>query len=233
MTANIPNHVAIIPDGNRRWATTHKKEVIWGGHEQGALQFEQVMRAAFKAGVTYLTIWAASEDNLVRRSKEETGFLVKLLINELRRLHNSPETAEQEIRVRVIGSGVATAGSSELAAAVHAIEEKTKGNKKKQLTILFGYDGRTDMIHAIQELRDTTYEIRHESVTKALLTKELPDVDLVIRTGGEPHNSAGFLMWQTANSQLYFTPTLWPDFGPAELEKALADFNTRERRLGK
>lgn len=124
-------------------------------------------------------------------------------------------------------------GSAELAAAVHEVEQKTATYEKKYLTILFGYDGRTDMIHAIQELRDTTYEIRPESVHKALLTKSLPEVDLLVRTGGESHNSAGFLMWQTANSQYYFTETLWPDFDTRELQKAVDDFAGRERRHGK
>lgn len=228
----IPKHIAFIPDGNRRWAKKHLLE-SWKGHERGVACFEELMRCAFDCGVEYVTFWAASEDNLVKRSPDEVAFLVKLLIGELRRLHDSPETVEREMQVRVIGKGVAMVGSKELADAVSAVERKTAAFQKRHLTILFGYDGRTDMIHAIQELRDTTYEIRHESVAKALLTKALPDVDLLIRTGGEPHNSAGFLMWQTANSQLYFSDILWPDFHPDELKKAIADFDGRERRHGK
>ena len=228
----IPNHVAFIPDGNRRWAKKHALE-SWKGHEKGVSSFERIMRASFDVGVTYVTFWAASEDNLIKRSKSEIDFLVKLLINELKRITNSPETDEKQMRVRVIGRGVAMVNSSELASAVNVVEHKTAHYEKRQLTILFGYDGRTDMIHAIHELRDTTYEIRYESVQNALLTKSLPQVDLVVRTGGEPHNSAGFLMWQTANSQLYFTETLWPDFDKSELDKAFLDFDARERRLGR
>ena len=226
------HHVAFIPDGNRRWAKKHLFET-WKGHERGVARFEELMRFAFDSGVKYVTFWASSEDNLRKRSADEIGFLVQLLIAELRRLHDSPETTEKQIRVRVIGRGVKMIESAELAAAVSAVEQKTAGNTKNFLTILFGYDGRTDMIHAINELRDTTYELRVESVAKALLTKELPEVDLVVRTGGEPHNSAGFLMWQTANSQLYFTETLWPDFDVEELQKAFDDFSGRERRHGK
>lgn len=227
-----PHHIAFIPDGNRRWAKKHTLE-SWRGHEKGVARFEELMRFAFERGITYVTFWAASEDNLTKRSKEEIGFLVKLLIAELRRIVDSPATSERQMRVRVIGRGVAMVGSAELAAAVHEVEQKTATYEKKYLTILFGYDGRTDMIHAIQELRDTTYEIRPESVHKALLTKSLPEVDLLVRTGGEPHNSAGFLMWQTANSQYYFTETLWPDFDTRELQKAMDDFAGRERRHGK
>lgn len=226
------NHVAFIPDGNRRWAKKHLFE-SWKGHEKGVARFEELMRFVFESGVTYVTFWAASEDNLQKRSPDEISFLVKLLIAELRRLHDSPETVEKQIRVRIIGRGVEMVQGAELAAAVNAVERKTAGFQQKMLTILFGYDGRTDMIHAIQELRDTTYEIRFESVAKALLTKELPEVDMVVRTGGEPHNSAGFLMWQTANSQLYFTDTLWPDFEIAELKKALDECAARERRVGR
>lgn len=233
MTGNVPYHIAIIPDGNRRWAQSHKKEVIWSGHEQGALRFEEVMRAAFKAGVTYVTIWAASEDNLIKRPAIEVRFLVDLLTKELRRLMATNEIFENNIRVQVVGKGSGIVQSKALAEEISNAQVKTKGHTKHILTILFGYDGRTDVIHAIHELRDTTYELRPESVAKALMTKELPDVDLVIRTGGEPHNSAGFLMWQTANSQLYFTQTLWPDFDTIELKKAFDDFAQRERRLGK
>lgn len=228
----IPRHIAFIPDGNRRWAQKHLLE-SWKGHERGVARFEELMRFAFDSGAKYVTFWAASEDNLIKRSPEEIQFLVKLLTGQLRRLHDSPETAERGMRVRIIGRGVAMVGSHELAEAVHLVEQKTAGYDKANLTILFGYDGRTDMIHAIQELRDTTYEIRHESVAKALLTKSLPEVDLLVRTGGEPHNSAGFLMWQTANSQLYFTDTLWPDFETKELQKAFDDFAGRIRRHGK
>jgi undecaprenyl diphosphate synthase len=226
------NHVAFIPDGNRRWAKKHLLE-SWKGHERGVARFEELLRFAFDSGVQYATFWVASEDNLTKRSKEEIGFLVNTLIAELRRLHDSSETMERGTRVRIIGRGVKIVENAELAGVVHAVEQKTAGNTKKFLTILFGYDGRTDIIHAINELRDTTYELRAESVAKALLTKELPEVDLVVRTGGEPHNSAGFLMWQTANSQLYFTETLWPDFDVKELRKAFDDFSGRERRHGK
>jgi len=227
-----PDHVAFIPDGNRRWAKKHLLE-SWRGHEKGVVRFEELMRFAFDAGSSYVTFWGASEDNLRKRDSEEVAVLVKLLTEELRRLSASPETTEKEMRVRVIGKGVEVVQNGELRRAVEEVEKKTAHFTKKKLTILFGYDGRSDMIHAVHELRDTTYEIRPESIAKALLTKELPDVDLVIRTGGESHNSGGFLMWQTANSQLYFTQTLWPDFGIDELQKAFADFGARERRMGK
>ncbi len=230
----IPDHIAFIPDGNRRWAKKHLFE-SWKGHEKGVARFQELARAAFERGVTWVTFWAASEDNLTKRSQAEISLLVRILIAELRRLHDSEETMERGTRVRVIGRGVVMMKNEELTEAVQAIEKKTVQNAQNALTILFGYDGRTDIIEAIKKLRGDTAqsELKKLDVHQALMTAELPDVDLVVRTGGEPHNSAGFLMWQTANSQLYFTEILWPDFDVNELQKAFADFARRERRLGK
>ncbi len=230
---DIPNHIAIIPDGNRRWARAHKFEVVSKGHEAGAQRFEEIMRASFSAGVQYLTLWAASIDNFKKRPQAEISVLVRLLIEELRRIGQSLETKTYEVRVRVIGDGARLADNKELNQAIFDIEKQTEKNTKHFLTILFGYDGQSEMLSAIEKLRGRSGGIVAADVHQALMTAELPEVDLVIRTGGEPHWSAGFMMWLTANSQLYFTEKLWPDFSQADLADAITNFGQRERRLGK
>ena len=124
--------------------------------------------------------------------------------------------------------------TSALKETIKQLEEETKGFSKKNLTILFGYDGRREMTEGIEDIKKRPSEkITYEMVHKTLWTGDLPLVDFVIRTGGEPHWSAGFMMWHTANAQFYFTKTLWPNFKKIELEKALKDFSERERRFGK
>ncbi len=230
---DVPKHIAIIPDGNRRWARAHKFEVASKGHEAGAQRFEEIMRASFSAGVEYLTLWAASIDNFKKRPQAEIGVLVRLLIEELSRIGKSPETKKYEVRVRVIGDGAQLAQNEELDKAIIAIEKQTAEHSKHHLTILFGYDGQAEMLAAIEKLKQNDGKLGLQDVHQALMTAELPEVDLVIRTGGEPHWSAGFMMWLTANSQLYFTQKLWPDFDQTALKEAIGEYQVRERRLGK
>jgi undecaprenyl diphosphate synthase len=231
--SDTPRHIAIIPDGNRRWARAHKFEVVSKGHEAGAQRFEEIMRASFSAGVEYLTLWAASIDNFKKRPQAEISVLVRLLIEELSRIGKSPETKKYEVRVRIIGDGARLAQNEELNRAIGAIEKQTANNAKHHLTILFGYDGQAEMLAAIEKLKQNDGKLVLRDVHQALMTAELPEVDLVIRTGGEPHWSAGFMMWLTANSQLYFTQKLWPDFDQAALKEAIGEYQARERRLGK
>jgi undecaprenyl diphosphate synthase len=231
--SNTPRHIAIIPDGNRRWAREHKFAVVSKGHEAGAQRFGEIMRESFSAGVEYLTLWAASIDNFKKRPQAEITVLVRLLIEELDRIGKSPETEKYKVRVRIIGEGAQLAQHEELTKAIAAIEKMTAENTKHHLTILFGYDGQQEMLKAIEKLRGRSGKIEVDDVHKALTTSELPPVDLVIRTGGEPHWSAGFMMWHTANSQFYFTEKYWPDFSAQDLNIALKDFSARERRAGK
>lgn len=234
---NLPNHIAIIPDGNRRWARKHGINP-WQGHEEGAKRFEEVADFLFRRGVTCVTFWAASEDNLTKRSRHEVKFLVSVLQNWLTKMSASDIFIKNKIRFRVIGRWDTILKKDKqtdiLKSSIQNLEEKTKKIREKNLTVLFGYDGRREMLEAIQKMRPKNpQKIDYEDVRRALWTETLPPIDLVIRTGGEPHWSAGFMMWHTANSQLYFTKTLWPDFRKKELEKTLDDFSKRERRFGK
>ena len=242
-TIAVPIHIAIIPDGNRRWAKAHKHQILWRGHAEGAKRFEEVLRAAFSSGVRYLTMWTASIDNLKKRPAEEIAFLVNLFTDELNRLVVSKEILERKVRVRVLGKGSAIVHDAKLDQAINRIEKETASHTNHHLTILFGYDGQQEMLEAVKQIakshayrqagKEQSVNISGEMLQKHLETGELPLVDLVIRTGGEPHWSAGFMMWHTANSQFYFTEKFWPEFDTNEFQKALEDFLRRERRLGK
>ncbi len=228
----VPHHVAIIPDGNRRWARA-KGLFPYEGHREGAKRVHEIAEHGFERGVKYITVWGASADNLKKRSKTEVGFLVKLFEKELYEILNSKTLRKNEIRMRVVGKGTEIARSKILSKLVDDAENETKHFKKGNLTILFGYDGKEEMIEAFEKGKKrggAKYD--YESVKELLWTKDLPPVDLVIRTGGEPHWSSGFMMWHTTDSQFYFTETFWPAFGEKEFEKALHDFARRGHRLG-
>lgn len=228
----IPNHVAIIPDGNRRWAKA-KGLPSYEGHREGAKRVHEIAEDAQKHGVQYLTVWAASIDNLKKRSKTEISFLVNLFEKELKNILESDSLMKKEIRMRVLGKGKDIAKSKTLSKLIENVEEKTKNFKKGNFTILFGYDGKQEMLDAFHKSRENkTKDFSYESVKNLLWTRELPPVDLVIRTGGEPHWSSGFMMWHTTDSQFYFTEKFWPSFGKKEFEKALEEFALRGQRFG-
>lgn len=225
-------HCAIIPDGNRRWARKHNL-APWEGHKEGLERIKELATYAFEHGIAYLTVWGASEDNLAKRSPEEIAVLVKLLATELERMFDDESIVKNETRVRIIGRWNEILKNNNLRELVAKIEEKTRRFAKHNFTILFGYDGINEMLEAINNLKRDKRQVTSDILKSALWTGELPPVDLVIRAGGEPHWSAGFMMWHTANSQFYFTDTLFPDFGVEEFNKALEDYYKRERRFGK
>jgi len=232
MTSQVPNHIAIIPDGNRRWAKGTGIPFT-KGYERGTAATHEIIEAAFQAGVPYLTVWASSEDNLLKRSKQETRFLLALFRREFGKMLKSKTIFENRIRVCVIGQFRAILKDAKLNAVIEELEEKTKHFPGRTLTILLGYDGKQEMIAAIKKLRRSKETIDEQSIRSALWTGALPSVDLAIRTGGEPHWSAGFLMWLIANSEFYFSDTFWPAFGKKEFTKALSIYASRRRMLGK
>lgn len=229
---SVPKHVAIIPDGNRRWAKAKGFEP-WKGHEEGVKRFEEVSEAAFRSGVSYFTFWAASEDNLKSRPKLEISALVYLMDTYLSAESTIKRFEENQIRVRVLGRWQELITSKSVHAGIEALQQRTATFTERNLTILLGYDGQSEMVAALNHLTLTKQAVDAATLRAALWTADLPPVDLVIRTGGEPHWSAGFMMWHVANSQLYFTEELWPDFTAASLSVALADFSNRGRRFGK
>lgn len=226
----LPNHIAIIPDGNRRWA--HERNLRpWEGHLSGLSQFKQVTHWIFNQDIPYLTFWALSLDNIKKRTQIEIAFLLQYITEELANPETVRDFMAHDVRVRVIGQWKEYLNDPALCSAIENLEEKTR-NGKKHLTILFVYDGKEEMMSAIGNLLRTGSSSRAD-LKKALWTGFLPPVDLVIRTGGEPHWSAGFMMWLTADSQFYFTNTKWPDFDKNHLERSFEDYSKKERRMGK
>ena len=228
----VPHHNAIIPDGNRRWARA-KGLLPYEGHREGAKRVHEIAEIGFERGVKYMTVWGTSADNLKKRSKTEVSFLVKLFERELKEILNSETLRKNEIRMRVIGRGKEIVKSKVLSKLIEDAERDTAHFHKGNLTILFGYDGKEEMIEAFQKgSKLHTSKFNYESIKEFLWTKDLPSVDFVIRTGGEPHWSSGFMMWHTTDSQFYFTEVFWPAFGKKEFENALQEFTKRSHRLG-
>ncbi|MDI6717872.1 MAG: polyprenyl diphosphate synthase [Patescibacteria group bacterium] len=232
----IPEHIAIIPDGNRRWAK-NKKILLFMGHKKGAEITEKILKTAFDYGVEFLTFWGCSVDNIKKRPKTEIIFLFKLFDEYFIKLAADREIHDKKIKINVIGKWEELFPEKVKKSIKNAIEA-TKNYKKHQLTVLLAYGGMDEMEEAIQNIaklknRNSNLKINKEIVKNNLWTKNLPPVDLVIRTGGEPHWSSGFMMWDTANSQLFFTDVLWPDFTVNELKSAFLYYGKTARRIGK
>ena len=233
---NLPKHVVIIPDGNRRWA---KKRGLpsFIGHREGAKTTEKLLLASFDLGIENLTFWGCSVDNVTKRSRVEVKFLMKIFEIYFRKLAKREELHKDEIKVDILGRWREFFPEAAKKAMQSAIDE-TKKYKKRRLTFLMAYSGLDEMTAAIKkiaELKVKSLKLKVDGnlIKNNLWTKNLPPVDLVIRTGGEPHWSSGLMMWDVANSQLYFTETLYPDFSVAEFKKALENYGGTERRMGK
>lgn len=229
-----PKHIAIIPDGNRRWAQK-RKMLPWDGHAKGVQKFREIMDRALLKQVPYITFWAASEDNLLKRPNEEVRFLVKLLYNEVEN-NLKEKLIKNKVRLRFVGVWEKILDDRKLAEKVHLLEKETEKFSDYHLTILFGYDGRSEMLSGIEHLVKNQKGISSASLAHSLWTKDLPEVDLVIRTGEEERNwahwSAGFMMWQTANAEFYFSQTLWPDFSDEEFDSVLEKYELRRKKMG-
>ncbi|TAK03319.1 di-trans,poly-cis-decaprenylcistransferase [Patescibacteria group bacterium] len=231
-----PRHVAIIPDGNRRWAKAHGLNP-WEGHDAGARRFRPILNAAFKEGVYCVSAWVASVSNLTNRPKIEIDFLYKVLEEFFLDLQEMPEVHEYGVRVQAFGSWRESQPAS-LVKAIEGVIEKTKSNDRHLLNIFDGYDGISEMTQAVEQIveegrKDPSLRVDVETIKRHLLTKDLPPVDLLIRTGGEPHLSGGFMMWDIADAQLHFSEKMFPDFGEEDFLAALKDYRSRERRHGK
>lgn len=231
MPSTIPRHVAIIPDGNRRWA---KQEGVnyTRAYAAGGAATHVIIEEAFRSGVEYLTFWAASEDNLTKRPVAETKILLALIRRELANILKNDSIITHKVRVRVFGRFRELLKDAKVNELVRELESRTKHFSDHNLTVLLGYDGKREMVEAMKLIQRNNAKPSNEEIESSLWTRELPPVDLVIRTGGEPHSSAGFMMWLTANSELYFTKFFWPSFNAKEFQRALADYSTRRRMLG-
>jgi len=231
---NMPNHLAIIPDGNRRWAKERGLNP-WDGHLAGAQNTEKLIRYALKKGVACMTLWGSSMDNLKKRPIQEKKALLDIYAEYFERLLNSTDIYENEVKVNFIGRWEEQFPES-LKKIIHALIEKTQKYEKKMLNFMLAYNGDDDMLTAIAKIHnkyEKGIEITAGLLKENLMTAQLPTVDYLIRTGGDAHLSAGFMMWDTANSQLYFSQDKYPDFNDEKLGEALEEYANRQRRFGK
>ncbi|MFT4038468.1 MAG: polyprenyl diphosphate synthase [Thermomicrobiales bacterium] len=223
-----PLHVAIIMDGNGRWATQRGLPRL-AGHQRGTENIRRITTAAVELGVKYLTLWAFSTDNW-RRPQDEIQGILAILSDVLER--ETDELHRQGARLRHIGSLEGL--EPELRDAVLGAVARTAENDRLVLTLAFNYSGRQEMLAAIRSLVASGMppeQIDEAAVQAHLFTSDLPDPDLIIRTSGE-HRTSNFLLWQSAYAELLFTPTLWPDFGAEDLRHAVDEYGRRERRFG-
>jgi len=225
---NLPQHVAIVMDGNGRWATRRHKPRLYG-HKQGALHARDFVEVFTEYNIPYLTLYAFSTENW-NRPKAEVDGIIKLLSENLDR---AVQIAHQHnIRIRHLGREDRL--PEEIRRKARAAIEKTRNNSGLTVNVAFNYGGRSEIVNAARQI--IRKKIKPDSLDESLFsnylyTAGMPDPDLFIRTGGEMRIS-NFLIWQSAYAELYFTPVLWPDFGRAELEKALTAYGTRQRRFG-
>ena len=232
MERKIPNHVAIILDGNGRWAKAKGMPRNYG-HIQGAKNVEVICEEAYKMGIQYLTVYAFSTENW-NRPKDEVDALMKLLRNYMK---NCLKTAEKNrMCVRVLGdkSGL----DEDIRARIEELEEATKDNDGLHFQIAINYGGRDEIVRAVKQLsvdfkegKVTDQDVTAQLLTSYLDTRGIPDPDLLIRTCNEQRIS-NFLLWQLAYTEFYFTPVAWPDFTKEELEKAVEAYNHRDRKYG-
>lgn len=228
-----PQHVAIIMDGNGRWAQKRGLPRL-AGHRKGAETLQRIVRAAGELGIKYVTVYAFSTENWQRDPAEVSG-----LMDLLRQYLKSEFKEIQENGVRIIFIGERNMLAADIVEQMYKIEHDTAKNDKLTLCIALSYGSRQEIVSAAQKIAACAQkgDINLEDIdikmfSSMLYTKDVPDPDLVIRTSGEQRLS-NYLLWQLAYAELAFTPTLWPDFSKQELEKIITDFTKRERRYGK
>lgn len=230
---NLPQHVAIIMDGNGRWAK--KKGYLRAiGHENGVDALRKVATAAAEIDIKYLTVYAFSSENW-NRPPREVKALMGLLVSSLRK--ELKTLKDNDIRLKVIGDATALPKNAQKELA--EVIELTQSHQHMTLTLALSYGGREELCRAARQLAQEVAEgkrsaesIDQAAMAKALYTHYMPDPDLLIRTSNE-FRISNYLLWQVAYSELYFTPKLWPDFGAEDLYEAVADYLGRERRFGK
>ena len=229
-TENLPKHIAIIMDGNGRWAQSRFMPRI-SGHKQGVETVRGVIKACMERGVPYLTLFAFSSENW-RRPNEEIDSLMQLFLTaleqEITKLH------ENGICFKVVGD--LSKFDSKIIESIQIGEQLTAENNRLTFTVAANYGGRWDIMQAVRKMLAQSSElplnIQEESLAQYLALSYAPEPDLFIRTGGE-YRISNFLLWQLAYTELYFTNTLWPDFDEHELELAIKSYQQRERRFGR
>ncbi|AUD79357.1 di-trans,poly-cis-decaprenylcistransferase [Kangiella profundi] len=225
-TDKLPQHIAIIMDGNGRWAQARGKKRVFG-HKAGMERAREMAEACGELGVKYLTLFAFSSENW-NRPPEEVSFLMDLFATSLK--NESKKLNKNNVQLKVIGDK--DGFDKGLQKAIDKAEALTADNDGLVLNIAANYGGRWDILQAVQKLLNSGQEVTEENLSKLLATGDAPEPDLLIRTGGEKRIS-NFLLWQAAYSELYFSDALWPDFDSEHLKLALADYAQRQRRFGK
>lgn len=225
----LPRHVAIVMDGNGRWASRRLLPRV-AGHRQGVEALRRCVRACAARGIPYLTVFAFSSENW-QRPPEEVAGLMELLVGALAR--EVPALKEQGVRLKFAGARDRL--SAPVLASIDRAEADTCRHDRLTLCVAFNYGGRWDIVQACQRLAREgvpAQEIDEQRIARALALAFAPDPDLVIRTGGEQRLS-NFLLWQAAYAELFFTERLWPDFTEADLDEAVEAYAQRERRFGR
>lgn len=228
----LPEHIAIIMDGNRRWAKEHNVPMQMG-HKEGAKTIEKIVRYANKIGIKHVTVFAFSTENW-RRSEEEVSWLMQLLKSYLDDYSKRADT--ENIKIRVLGD--MTPFNSSLRKSIEDAIERTKNNTGVSFNIGFNYGGRDEIVKATQKIATQVKEgnLKVEDITEDVLSKnmytfDIPDPDLMIRTSGEIRTS-GFLMWQLAYTEFLFVDKYWPDFTEKDLDDAIEVYQNRKRNFG-
>ncbi|MDR0764611.1 MAG: di-trans,poly-cis-decaprenylcistransferase [Synergistaceae bacterium] len=226
-SVKIPVHIGIIMDGNRRWAKKKGLPAI-AGHSAGMSAFENVIDSAHEFGVKYLSLYAFSTENWKRAASEVEGLmgLFRLYLkNKIERLH------ARGARIRFVGR--TDAFDNDIREGVRAAEEKTRENRAIDVIICVNYGGRREIVDAVNRLlaEGAEFPVTEDAVRSKLYAPDIPDPDLIIRTGGD-FRTSNFWLWEGAYSEYYFTDLYWPEFGGKELELAISSFSERERRYG-
>jgi undecaprenyl diphosphate synthase len=229
LSAPLPRHVAIIMDGNRRWARLHDVSEA-EGHAAGVEAIRPIVRRAAERGLEVLSIYAFSRENW-QRATDEVRTLFGLLESAIR--DETPELVTQGVRVRVLGrlDELPAKMRDSIAAAV----AETRDGRRMTLNVCFNYSGRSEIVDAVRRAIDdgvAAADLDEDAISARLYGPDLPEPDLLIRTGGDQRIS-NFLIWQAAYAELYFTERLWPDFDPAAFDAALEEFARRSRRFGR
>ncbi|MEK7643098.1 MAG: polyprenyl diphosphate synthase [Patescibacteria group bacterium] len=221
-------HVAIIPDGNRRWATARGKKP-WEGHQAGFKSFEDILRKALDLNIYCVSFWGMSTDNFTKRDPREVRALLSIFKGMMNKARRDKDLERHDVKISVVGEWKKKFPRI-LSNLFDSVIEQTRERKHHVLNLLLCYDGKSEMTLAFKKALASKKPFA--SPKDFLWTRDLPPVDLVVRTGGDPHLSAGFMMWDTADAQLYFSEKLWPDFTPDDFEAAVRAFEERERRFG-
>jgi undecaprenyl diphosphate synthase len=232
----VPCHVAVIPDGNRRWANKRGLPII-EGVQRGSDTLGDILEIAFDLGVVHFSFWGISESNIKKRARTEVDSLDKLFETNFNALAKETKIHEREVKICVYGKWMELL-SQETKESIWRTIKATEKYNRVTLNLFIAYSGTGELLDAIRRILEKSKEEPGLDITpgllkKHLLTCDLPPVDLLIRTGGEPHLSDGFMMWDVADAQLYFSDKFWPEFTPEDFHKAIEDYSKRGRRFGK